>query len=53
MVFLPLSVFEAALQIRWTRLRRELPVIVTLGNPWGMPVVGVTGPRDALSCGWE
>ena len=31
-IFLPPSVYEAALYIRWSELRRDLPVIVTLAT---------------------
>jgi monovalent cation:H+ antiporter, CPA1 family len=52
-VFLPPLVFEAALQIHWKELRRELPVIVTLATigvclSWGVVALGMR-----YLAGWE
>jgi CPA1 family monovalent cation:H+ antiporter len=52
-VFLPPLVFEAALQIRWKELQRELPVIVTLATlgvclSWGVTALGMH-----YLVGWE
>lgn len=52
-VFLPPLVFEAALQIHWKELRRELPVIVTLATigvclSWGVTALGMR-----YLAGWE
>ena len=45
-VFLPPLVFEAALQIHWKELRRELPVILMLATigvclSWGVTALGM------------
>jgi len=52
-VFLPPLVFEAALQIHWKELRRELPVIVMLATigvclSWGVTALGMR-----YLAGWE
>jgi CPA1 family monovalent cation:H+ antiporter len=52
-VFLPPLVFEAALQIHWRELRRELPVVVTLATigvclSWGVTALGMH-----YLAGWE
>ena len=52
-VFLPPLVFEAALQIRWKELRRELPVILVLATvgvclSWGVIALGMR-----TIAGWE
>ena len=52
-VFLPPLVFEAALQIHWKELRRELPVILTLATigvclSWGVTALGMR-----YLAGWE
>ncbi len=52
-VLLPPLVFEAALQIRWQELRRELPVILMLATvgvclSWGITALGMR-----YLAGWE
>jgi CPA1 family monovalent cation:H+ antiporter len=52
-VLLPPLVFEAALQIRWRELRRELPVILLLATvgvclSWGITALGMR-----FLAGWE
>ena len=52
-VFLPPLVFEAALQIHWKELRRELPVILMLATvgvclSWGITALGMR-----YLAGWE
>ncbi len=52
-IFLPPLVFEAALQIHWKELRRELPVIATLSTigvclSWGVTALGMR-----YLAGWE
>jgi monovalent cation:H+ antiporter, CPA1 family len=52
-VFLPPLVFEAALQIQWKELRRELPVILMLATigvclSWGVTALGMR-----YLAGWE
>ena len=52
-IFLPPLVFEAALQIPWKELRRELPVILVLATvglclSWGVTALGMR-----YLAGWE
>jgi monovalent cation:H+ antiporter, CPA1 family len=53
-VFLPPLVFEAALQIHWKELRRELPVVLLLATvgvclAWGVTALGM---RYLAGWGW-
>jgi CPA1 family monovalent cation:H+ antiporter len=52
-VFLPPLVFEAALQIRWKELRRELPVILMLATVGVCLSWGVTALGMRYFAGWE
>ena len=52
-VFLPPLVFEAALQIRWKELRRELPVILMLATVGVCLSWGVTALGMRYLAGWE
>jgi len=52
-VFLPPLVFEAALQIRWKELWRELPVIMTLATIGVCVSWGVTALGMHYLAGWE
>jgi CPA1 family monovalent cation:H+ antiporter len=52
-VFLPPLVFEAALQIRWKELRRELPVILMLATVGVCLSLGVTALGMRYLAGWE
>jgi CPA1 family monovalent cation:H+ antiporter len=52
-VFLPPLVFEAALQIRWKELRRELPVILMLATVGVCLSLGVTAVGMRYLAGWE
>jgi CPA1 family monovalent cation:H+ antiporter len=52
-VFLPPLVFEAALQIRWKELRRELPVVLTLATVGVCLSWGVTALGMRYLAGWE
>jgi monovalent cation:H+ antiporter, CPA1 family len=52
-VFLPPLVFEAALQIQWKELRRELPVILVLATVGVCLSWGVTALGMRYLAGWE
>jgi len=52
-VFLPPLVFEAALQIHWKELRRELPVILILATVGVCLSWGVTALGMRYLAGWE
>jgi len=52
-VFLPPLVFEAALQIDWKELRRELPVILMLATVGVCLSLGVTAFGMRYLAGWE
>ena len=52
-VFLPPLVFEAALQIRWKELRRDLPVILMLATVGVCLSWGVTALGMRYLAGWE
>ena len=52
-VFLPPLVFEAALQIHWKELRRELPVILMLATVGVCLSWGVTALGMRYLAGWE
>ena len=52
-VFLPPLVFEAALQIHWKELRRELPVILVLATVGVCLSWGVTALGMRYLAGWE
>jgi CPA1 family monovalent cation:H+ antiporter len=52
-VFLPPLVFEAALQIHWKDLRRELPVILILATVGVCLSWGVTALGMRYLAGWE
>ena len=52
-VFLPPLVFEAALQIRWKELQRELPVILMLATVGVCLSWGVTALGMRYLAGWE
>jgi CPA1 family monovalent cation:H+ antiporter len=52
-IFLPPLVFEAALQIHWKELRRDLPVIVTLATVGVCLSWGVTALGMHYLAGWE
>jgi len=52
-VFLPPLVFEAALQIHWKELRRELPVILMLATVGVCLSLGVTALGMRYLAGWE
>ena len=53
-VFLPPLVFEAALHISWTRLRKELPLVVALATVGLVLAAAVTaaGMHYAAAWGW-
>jgi CPA1 family monovalent cation:H+ antiporter len=54
-IFLPPLIYEAALYIRWTELRRDLPVIVTFATVGVLLSAGITaiGMRLFLNWQWE
>jgi monovalent cation:H+ antiporter, CPA1 family len=52
-VFLPPLVFEAALQIRWKDLRKELPVVLLLATAGVCLSWGVTAFGMRYVAGWE
>ena len=52
-VFLPPLVFEAALQIHWKELRRDLPVILMLASVGVCLSWGVTALGMRYLAGWE
>ena len=52
-VFLPPLVFEAALQIRWKELRKELPVVLLLVTAGVCLSWGVTALGMRYLMGWE
>jgi len=52
-VFLPPLVFEAALQIHWKELRRELPVVLMLATVGVCLSWGVTALGMRYLAGWE
>ncbi|MEO8084057.1 MAG: sodium:proton antiporter [Ardenticatenales bacterium] len=51
--FLPPLVFEAALYIKWSELRRDLPVIVTLATVGVALSAAVTAVGMVWLAGWE
>ena len=51
--FLPPLIFEAALQIRWKELRRDLPVISTLATVGVLLSAGVTAAGMHYFAAWE
>ena len=52
-VFLPPLVFEAALQIRWTELRRDFPVVGVLATAGVCLSAAVTALGIKYIAGWE
>jgi CPA1 family monovalent cation:H+ antiporter len=53
LVFLPPLVFEAALNIRWPALRRDLPVVVTLAFAGVAVSAGVVAAGMHFIIGWS
>ena len=51
-VFLPPLVFEAALNIPWRELRRDLPVILTLATVGGLLSAGLTAAGMHYASAW-
>lgn len=51
--FLPPLIFEAALQIRWKELQRDLPVISTLATVGVLISAGVTAAGMHYFAGWQ
>ncbi len=52
-LFLPPLIFEAALCIRWTELRRELPVVTLLATVGVLLAAAVTAAGMRYGCSWS
>jgi CPA1 family monovalent cation:H+ antiporter len=52
-IFLPPLIYEAALYIRWTELRRDLPVIVTFATVGVLLSAGITAIVMRLFLNWQ
>jgi CPA1 family monovalent cation:H+ antiporter len=52
-IFLPPLIFEAALYLRWSELRRDLPVIATLATLGVLLSAGVTALGMWYGAGWD
>ena len=52
-LLLPPLVFEAALRLRWVRLRAEMPIILALTLPGFAIAVGITAAGMSAFAGWS